>query len=158
MSTTQISGSRSTRGTATYATSYADPGSGWRAFAATMILIGATLNIIDGIVAIANASYFRDVAGQKVNLIVTDNLHTWGWVAIGVGAVMLMAGLAILAGAMWARVVGVIVSSLNLVFQLAFLAQFPFWSFTMILIDILVIYGLVVHGGALTEDDLVLGE
>ena len=33
----------------------------------------------------------------------------------------------------------------RLVFHLAYLAHFPFWSFVMIIIDILIIYGLIAH-------------
>jgi hypothetical protein len=158
MSTTQLSGNRSIRDADGYTPYSVDTGAGWRAFAATMILIGGTLNIIDGIVSIAQASYFRDVAGRNVTLPVTDNIHTWGWVALVIGTLMLVAGLAILAGSMWARVAGVLVASVNLIFQLAYLAHFPFWSFTMILVDMLVIYGLVVHGGVVDEADLDLSE
>ena len=32
---------------------------------------------------------------------------------------------------------------MNIVFQLAWLAHFPFWSFTMIIIDVLISYGLI---------------
>ena len=43
------------------------------------------------------------------------------------------------------------VAGLNLLVQFTYLAHFPFWSFTMILLDVLVIYGLIVHGGIETE-------
>ena len=35
--------------------------------------------------------------------------------------------------------------SVNLIFQFAYLDHNPFWSFTMIVIDILIIYGLAGH-------------
>ena len=47
--------------------------------------------------------------------------------------------------ASWARVVGILVASVNLLFQFAYLGHYPFWSFTMIVIDILIIYGLAGH-------------
>jgi hypothetical protein len=31
--------------------------------------------------------------------------------------------------------------------QFSYLAHFPFWSLTMIALDIMIIYGLVVYGG-----------
>jgi hypothetical protein len=52
---------------------------------------------------------------------------------------------------MFGRVVGILVASLNLLVQLAYLNHNTFWSFTMILIDILVIYGLAAHGGRLDQ-------
>ena len=67
------------------------------------------------------------------------------------GEVMILAGFLILAGNMFGRVVGVLVASVNALAQLAYLNHNTFWSFTMILVDILVIYGLVAHGGRLDE-------
>jgi hypothetical protein len=42
-------------------------------------------------------------------------------------------------------------ASVNLMFQFAYLGHYPFWSFTMIVINILVIYGLAVHGGRVDD-------
>lgn len=62
-----------------------------------------------------------------------------------------VAGFLIFAGNMFGRVVGVIVAPVNAMVQLAYLGHFPLWSFTMILVDIFVIYALIVHGGRFTE-------
>jgi len=123
-----------------------------------MILISASFNLIDGIVAIANANYFREVSGQTAHLVVTDNLHAWGWATVAVATVMLFAGFGIFYGALWGRVLGVIAAAVNMIFQLAFLPHYPFWSFTMILLDVLVIYGLVVHGGVFDQQSVELTE
>jgi hypothetical protein len=149
---------RAAQASGAYSPDGAGSGVGWSVFAGTMIIIGAMLNFLDGVVAIANAKYFQQVSGQSVHLVITDNLHTWGWVTVGVATVMLIAGFAIFMGAMWARVLGIIAASLNLIFQLAFLAHYPFWSLTMIIVDMLVIYGLAVHGGAPKQAALDLTE
>ena len=39
--------------------------------------------------------------------------------------------------------VGVVLVGINLVFQFAYLGHYPFWSVTMIAIDIVVIFALV---------------
>ena len=36
--------------------------------------------------------------------------------------------------------------------QHTYLPHYPLWSFIMILVDILVIWGIVVHGGRLFDD------
>jgi len=134
-------------------------GIGWRLFAGTMIIIGAAFNLLDGIVGVANAKYFKEVSGSNVHLLLTSNLRAWGWVAIGIAALMLAAGTAIFFGAAWARAVGVVAAGVNMIFQLAYLAHYPFWSFTIILVDVLVIYALVVHGEApAKQTDIVLGD
>ena len=160
MSSTEISGSAGTRVTSAAPAPVDDRSSvGWRLFAGTMILIGAAFNVIDGIVGVANAKYFKEVSGQSVHLLLTGSLRAWGWVAIGLGVLMAVAGAAIFFGATWARVLGVVAAGINMIFQLAYLAHYPFWSFTIILVDVLVIYGLVVHGERpQSQPDVVLTE
>ena len=121
-------------------------GYGWRSFAGIMIIIVGCLNIIDGLVAVINANRIQGVVNGHTTLPITTNVQTWGWVVLIVGVVMVFAGFAIFAGATWARVVGVFVAGANLLVQFTYLGHYPFWSFTMILVDVLIIYGLVVHG------------
>ena len=127
---------------------YAGRGPGWRVFAGIMLVVAAFFNLIDALVAITNSSYFQHVANSNgISLPVTNTIHTWGWVELAMSIILLFAGISVLSlgGAIWSRFVGVAFAGLNMVFQLAYLAHFPFWSFTMILVDILIIYGLIAH-------------
>jgi uncharacterized membrane protein len=126
-------------------------GQGWRSFAGVLIMVAGFFNIIDGLVAIINANRIQGVTNGNATLPITDNVSRWGWVVLIVGIVMVLAAFGIFSGATWARVAGVAVAGLNLLVQFTYLAHFPFWSFTMILLDVLVIYGLIVHGGVETE-------
>lgn len=120
-------------------------GFGWSLFAGSMIILGGFFNIVDGLVAIFDANYYASIAANNsVHLPVTDQLHTWGWVAFIIGIVMVVIGFAIYARQNWARVAGIVLAGANAIFQLAFMAAFPFWSFSMILVDAAVIYGLTV--------------
>jgi uncharacterized membrane protein len=122
-------------------------GQGWKSFAGVMIIIVGVLNIIDGLVAIVDHTYYAKVSNGTVNLTITNNVKTWGWVELILGIILVMAGYGIFSGATWARVVGVTAAGINLLFQFAWLPHYPFWSLTMIIIDVLIIYGLVAHGG-----------
>ena len=125
-----------------------DYGAGWKTFAGTMLLIAATFNIIDGLVAITNSNYYASIAAShSVHLPITDNIHAWGWVSLAFGIVLLLPGFGVFSGAMWARVLGVVLVGLNMIFRMAFLPSFPFWGLVILFIDGLIIYGLVVHGG-----------
>jgi len=124
-------------------------GFGWKVFAGIMILIVGTMNVFDGLVGITNSNYVERFTGGQ--LPVTNNVKTWSWVVLIIGVIMILAGFLIFSGNMFGRVVGILVASLNALVQLAYLNHNTFWSFTMILIDILVIYGLVAHGGRLDE-------
>jgi hypothetical protein len=122
-----------------------DDGAGWRLFAGIMILISGTFNVFDGLVGITQTNYIsRNTGGQ---LPITNDVKTWSWVVLVIGALMILASFLIFAGNMFGRVVGVLVASVNALAQLAYLNHNPLWSFTMVVIDILVIYGLVAHGG-----------
>jgi hypothetical protein len=122
------------------------PGYGWRSFAGVLLIITGFFNCIDGLVAIINANRIQGVVNGNATLPITDNVSDWGWVVLIVGIIMVAAGFAIFSGAMWARVFGIVVAAVNMIVQFTYLAHFPFWSFTMILVDMLVIYGLVVYG------------
>ena len=124
----------------------AGSGAGWRAFAGIMLLVVGFFNFIDALVGLTNASYYRHVANTNgISLPATNNIHAWGWVELIFSFVLLIAGVSVLSmgKAYISRTIGVIVAGLNMIFQLAYLAHFPFWSFTMIIVDILIIYGLV---------------
>lgn len=110
-----------------------------------MILIGGIFNIVDGLIAVFDTHYYVTIT-QTTNgpqLVVTNNLNTWGWVAFGMGCAMVLIAAAIYLTTTIGQVLGVIVAGLNMIFQLAFLPVFPLWAILMILVDVLVIYGLV---------------
>ncbi len=135
---------------------YESSGAGWKLFAGIMIIIVGTFNVIDGLVAITNANYFKSVGsgigGGNAELPLTNNIKTWGWVVLILGAILILSGFLIFVGNMFGRVIGVLAASVNAIVQLAYLPHYPLWSFTMILVDILVIWGIVVHGGRLMAD------
>jgi hypothetical protein len=128
-------------------------GYGWKVFAGIMVILVGVFNVIDGLRAITNAVQVESrFPNGEVQLPLTNNLKTWGWLVLIVGAVMIVAGFLIFSGNMFGRIVGVTVAFLNAVVQLGYLDHNPFWSFTMILIDVLIIYGLVAHGGRIQDD------
>ncbi len=70
--------------------------SGWWTFAGIMVLVGGFLNAFDGLVAITQARYIeRNIGGQ---LPITNDVKTWGWVALIIGVIMVLAGMGILCG------------------------------------------------------------
>jgi hypothetical protein len=115
--------------------------SGWATFGGVMILVVGALNLFDGLVAITQSRYIeRNIGGE---LPITNNVKDWGWAALILGVLLLLVGFGIFSGAVWARIVGIVLVSLNLLFQFAYLGHYPFWSFTMIIIDLLVVFALV---------------
>jgi hypothetical protein len=139
---------RPTRATVTppssYAVSEAAPrGAGWVLFAGLMLMIAATLNIVWGVAAVAGSGFF--VAGADYILIA--DLTTWGWIAIGFGALEFLAALSVWRGGGFGRWFGIFVAGMALIGALMSIAAYPFWSLTLVAIDVLIIYGLAAYGG-----------
>ena len=110
-------------------------------FAAVMLLVSSFFNLIDGIAAVANSHVF--VANAHY---VIGDLRAWGWTALILSILQLVAGLGVLAGNQLARWAGVGLLALNLIAQMFFLPAYPFWSLTIIAVDVVALWGLCVYG------------
>ena len=117
-------------------------GYGWLIFAGTMLSVVGTLNIIYGIAAIDSANFYVNDAKYVVS-----DLNTWGWIIAIIGGIQFCAAFSIFAGTAWGRWVGVGSAGLNAIAQLMFLPAYPFLALALFSVDILVIYGLIAHGG-----------
>jgi len=116
---------------------------GWLTFAAVALGIAGTLNTIDGIVALAKSRFYTATA-----VYVFSDLRTWGWIVLGLGVVQILAALAVVGRAQWARWVGMIAAGVGALVQFAFMQSYPFWSLSIFAVCILVIYALAVYGGS----------
>ena len=117
-------------------------GYGWVLFAGTMIAIVGTLNFIYGIAAISNSKFYA----RGVEYVIGD-LKTWGWVMLCIGVVQIIAAFSIWAQATFGRIVGVATAGVNALVLLIVVTSAPFLTLALFAIDILVIYGLIAHGG-----------
>jgi hypothetical protein len=118
-----------------------DPRSGWVTFAAIMLGMLAVLNLIYGIAAIGDSSFF--VGDAKF---VLAGLNTWGWVLTLVGIAQGLTAIGVFMRWTGVRWLGVAFATINAVVQMLVMPAYPFWSMCFIALDVLVIYGLVVYG------------
>ena len=116
---------------------------GWIVFAAVFLIISGALGIIEGLAALLKD---EDYFAVSENLLLTFNYTAWGWIHLIFGIILVLVGASLLKGAAWARVLGVIFVSLNLIAQFSFLPAYPVWATVAIAIDILILYALLVHG------------
>ncbi len=127
----------------TYATEErAYAGAGWVVFASCMFVIAAALNIIWGIAAVSNSHFFV----ANASFILSD-LNTWGWIAMGFGALELLTALSIWRGGGFGRWFGIFVAGVAVVVAMMMIPAYPLWALTLVAIDFMVIYGLAVYGG-----------
>ena len=117
---------------------------GWIVFAATMMIIAGSLNMLYGLIAVVNDTWVG-WNSQTANAVVLD-ISQWGWVQLILGLVLLLSGIGVLSGNILARTVGVIVAGLNLIGNFMFIPVYPIWTLTVIVLDVLVIWALTAHG------------
>ena len=121
---------------------YADGrGYGLIIFAATLLLVVGFWNLIYGIAGIAQSHVF--VANAHY---VFGDLRTWGWITLIFAILQLLAGGGVLAGNQIARWFAVAIVGLNAIEQMFAIPSYPFWSLTIIAIDIVALYGLCTYG------------
>ena len=121
---------------------YEAPGGGWILFAGIMLMLTGVLNVIWGIAAIGDSSFFVN----DTKYILSD-LNTWGWVPLILGAVQILAAYSIWNGNQFGRWFGMAVAGLSSIGALMSIPAYPFWSLAVFAVDILVIYGLAAYGG-----------
>lgn len=111
-------------------------------FAAILLLVAGTINIIYGIAALSDANFF--VGNTHY---VFSTLHTWGWIAIIVGVFELTAGFSLIGGGTYGRVIGIAAATIGAIESLLSVGgQYPFWSLGVFALCVIVIHGLVVYG------------
>ena len=110
-------------------------------FASILLFVTGCFNMVQGIAAIANSHVFVAHAHY-----VFANLTTWGWVTAILGALQLVAAAGVLAANQLFRWFAVAVIGLNAIDQMFFIPAYPFWSLTIIALDVIALYGLCAYG------------
>lgn len=118
-------------------------GEGRAMFAAILLLIAGSLNVIYGIAAISEAHFFTDTGSHYV----FSSLNTWGWITVILGVIELTGGISLLSGNAYGRVIGIVAASLGAIGALLAVAgAYPFWSLGVFALCVIVLHGLVVYG------------
>jgi hypothetical protein len=125
---------------------YSGAAVGWTVFAAVMMLTIGIFQAIAGLVALVNDEFY--VVGEEY--VFRFDVTTWGWIHLLLGIVILLAGVALFRGAVWARTVGVVLAVISAVAAFAWLPWYPIWAVLIIVIDVFVIWALTAHGRDIT--------
>jgi hypothetical protein len=117
-------------------------GIGRAMFAAVLLLIAGTLNIIYGIGALDSANIFA----HDQRYILTD-LNAMGWVLIVLGVIQLTGGFSLFSGNTYGRVIGIIAGSLGAIGALFSIGRDnPWWSLAIFFLSVWIVYGIMVFG------------
>src|SRR3954451_1461420 len=117
-------------------------GAGRVVFAATLLLIVGSLNILYGIGALDDANIFVN----DTRFILSD-LNTLGWILIVLGVIQLSAGFSLMAGNAYGRILGIIAGSLGAIGALLSIGgAYPWWSLAVFALCVYVVHGIVIFG------------
>ena len=117
-------------------------GTGRVVFAATLLLIAGTLNILYGIGALDGANIFTDDRRY-----ILSDLNTLGWVLIVLGLIQLIGGFSLMAGNAFGRFIGILGATLGAIGALLSVGgAYPWWSLAIFFLCIYVIHGIFVYG------------
>jgi hypothetical protein len=120
---------------------------GFTVFAGVMMIMMGILHALWGLAAIIEDEFFVATRNYLYNVDVTG----WGWVHLIAGAIVILAGFWVFTGAVWARIVGVILAVLSAIANFLTIPYFPVWSLVIIAVDIVAIWALTVRGRDITR-------
>jgi hypothetical protein len=123
---------------------YAPRGAGWLAFSATMLVVSGVFKIFDALWAF---KYDDEVSEEVQTVLFENDLESWGWVWLVAGIVLVLAGIAVVSGAEWARWFGIFAASLAAISFLPWIYFQPLWTILSVTLAVMVIYGLAAYGG-----------
>ena len=122
-------------------------GGGRALFAAMLLVIAGTLNIIYGIGALDDAN----VIANDQRFVFTD-LRTMGWVLIVLGVIQLAGGFSLAAGNTFGRIIGLTGAGLGAIGALLSVGgSYPWWSLGIFVLCLYIIHGILIYG----DDDRV---
>jgi hypothetical protein len=116
----------------------------WLAFAGSLLVIGGAFKIFDALWAF---KYDDEISTEVQTILFENDLESWGWVWLGVGILLIAAGIAVVTRAQWARWVGIVAASLAAISFLPWIYYQPLWTILSVGLAVLAIYALAAYGG-----------
>jgi hypothetical protein len=114
--------------------------SGWAVFAGVLFVLAGIFHVMWGFAALLNDDNF--VADE----LLFGDLSLWGVFYLVLGGLQLLAAWLIGTSRRSGQILGIVLASLSAVNAMFSFAAYPLWSATILILDVLVLYGLSVHG------------
>jgi hypothetical protein len=126
------------------------PESGWAVggitFAAVMLIIIGTFQVIAGLVAIFDDDFYVVTANYTFDL----DTSGWGWIHLLIGVALVATGFGLFSRSTWAGVTAIVLAMLSAIANFFFIPYYPFWSILVIALDVWVIWALTRPGAIRT--------
>ena len=115
---------------------------GFTYFAAILMMLSGGFEILQGLSAIIRKHLYVVNSDYIYKISVTG----WGWIHLVLGVIVLLAGIALLGGALWARIVGIALAVLITLANFLWLPYYPVWAIVIIALNVIIIWALAAHG------------
>lgn len=115
---------------------------GWVWFGGIMLFTLGLFQVFQGLIALFDDGFSVAIGDQ----VLVFDLNAWGWTHVIMGILLLVAGVGVLNGTLWGRILGVVMAAISILVQITILPVYPIWALIVVALDALVIYAIVVHG------------
>lgn len=115
---------------------------GWVVFAAVLMVVAGGIWAIQGLIAVFNDNLVIFGTEGAILLDVTG----WGWIHIILGALLVLAGILVLRGNMFGRIIAVILAMLSIIVNFVWMPVYPVWAIEIITLDVFILYAVIIHG------------
>lgn len=107
--------------------------------AAVFMMVTGVFGFFEGLAAVIRGSFFVTLPNYAFSLSATS----WGVVHIILGALLFIAGAALLADQTWARITGVVLAAFMMIANFVYLPYYPVWAIVVIALNAFVIWALL---------------
>jgi hypothetical protein len=126
------------------------PPEGWALggllFAACMLMLAGTFQILAGIVALVDDDFYVVTRNYTFDLDTT----AWGWVHLILGVVFLLVSLGLFNRSTWAGVGAIAIAIVGAISNFFFIPYYPIWALVVIGLNVWVIWALTRPGAIRT--------
>ncbi|MGW7071015.1 DUF7144 family membrane protein [Streptomyces sp. NPDC054855] len=109
-------------------------------FAGVLLFLSGSMDFCRGLMAALEDDVFLRTPGYTFEF----DLTSWGWIHMAIGTVAVVVSFGLFVAATWARMTGIVITSLMIIASFLSLPYHPLWSITLIAMDGFIIWGLCV--------------
>ncbi len=122
---------------------------GFVVFAAVMMVAIGSFHFLIGLAAVLDDTFYVVHGGYAMKVDVT----AWGWAQMIAGVLVALAGIWLFSGSLVARIVGIVLATMSMVWNFYSIPYYPVWSILIVAVDVGVIWALAAHGGEFSKAD-----
>jgi hypothetical protein len=117
-------------------------------FAAVMMLVQGTFHVLNGLAALLDDGFITAATNYAYDI----DVNTWGWLHLITGIALVFAGIGLILGAIWARLLALFIIVASGIINFVYIPYQPLWSIVQLALDGAIIWALLSYG--MTDEDL----